>query len=143
MEELIDFIEANPDPRELKRALAVQMVIQNYTHSQIGEILRVSVGFVNKWKHIFLLQGIAGLKLKHQGSRGYLDSAQRQTVIDWLKEKNHWHLDELKEYVLDSFGVVFESNQSYYELFKQADISWKKTQKKNPNLDPDLVAKKN
>jgi putative transposase len=143
MEELIDFIQANPDPRELKRAVAVQMVIQNYTHSQIGEILRVSVGFVNKWKYIFLEQGIAGLRLKHQGSRGYLTSVQRQTVIDWLKEKNYWHLDELKEYVEDSFGVVFESKQSYYELFQQADISWKKTQKKNPNKDPDLVAKKN
>ena len=39
MEELTDFIQANPDPRELKRALAVQMVMQNYTHSQIAHIL--------------------------------------------------------------------------------------------------------
>lgn len=138
MEELINFIQGNLDPRELKRALAVQMVIQNYTHSQIGEILRVSVGFVNKWKYIFSEQGIAGLRLKHQGSRGYLTSMQRQTVIEWLKKKNYWHLDELKEYVEDSYGVVFESKQSYYELFQQADISWKKTQKKNPKKDPDL-----
>ena len=143
MEELIDFIQGNPDPRELKRALAVQMVMQNYTHSRIGEILRVSLGFVNKWKYVFIEQGIAGLTLKHQGSRGYLTSQQRQAVIDWLKQKNNWHLAELKTYVLDSFGIVFESNQSYYELFKQADISWKKTQKINPKKDADLVAKKN
>jgi transposase len=103
----------------------------------------VSVGFVNKWKYAFLLQGIVGLRLKHQGSRGYLNDVQKQTVIGWLKQKNYWHLDELKEHVEDSFGVVYESNQSYYELFKQADISWKKTQKKNPKKDPDLVAKKN
>ena len=50
MEELIEFIQANPDPRELKRALAVQMLMQNYKHSTIGHILGVSVGFVNKWK---------------------------------------------------------------------------------------------
>ena len=131
MEELIDFIQSNPDPRELKRALAVQMVMQNYTHATIGEILRVSVGFVNKWKYIFVEQGVAGLRLKHQGSRGYLDDVQRQTIIIWLKQKNYWHVDELKEYIFDNFGVGFESNQSYYELFKQADISWKKTQKKN------------
>ena len=143
MEELIDFIQGNPDPRELKRALAVQMVMQNYRHSRIGEILRVSLGFVNKWKYVFIEQGIAGLTLKHQGSRGYLTSQQRQAVIDWLKQKNNWHLAELKTYVLDSFGIVFESNQSYYELFKQADISWKKTQKMNPKKDADLVAKKN
>lgn len=143
VEELIDFIQGNADPRELKRALAVQMVMQNYTHSRIGEILRVSVGFVNKWKYVFIEQGIAGLTLKHQGSRGYLTNQQRQAVIDWLKQKNNWHLAELKEYVEDSFGVVFESNQSYYELFKQADISWKKTQKTNPKKSADLVAKKN
>jgi hypothetical protein len=29
MEELMDFIQGNPDSRELKRALAVQMVMQN------------------------------------------------------------------------------------------------------------------
>ncbi len=139
----MDFIQGNPDSRELKRALAVQMVMQNYTHSEIGEILRVSVGFVNKWKYAFLEQGIVGLRLKHQGSRGYLNDVQKQTVIGWIKQKNYWHLDELKEYIEDSFGVVYESNQSYYELFKQADISWKKTQKKNPKKDPDLVAKKN
>lgn len=143
MEELTDFIEANPDSRELKRALAVQMVMQNYTHSQIREILRVSVGFVNKWKHIFTQQGIGGLRLKHQGSRGYLNCTQRQAVKDWLKQKNYWHLDELKQRVEETYDVVFKSNQSYYELFKQAGISWKKTQKTNPNKDQDLVAKKN
>jgi hypothetical protein len=38
MKELRDFIQGNPDKRELKWALAVQMVMENYTHSQIAEI---------------------------------------------------------------------------------------------------------
>lgn len=143
MKELIDFIQGNPDQRELKRALAVQMVMKNYTHSQIAKILHVSVGFVNKWKYIFVEQGIAGLKLKYQGSKSYLDSQQRQKVIEWLQQNKYWHLDELKEYIEDSFDIIFESKQSYYELFKKASISWKKTQKINPRLDPILVAKKN
>ncbi len=63
MQELIEFIQANPDPRELKRALSVKIVIQNYKHSTIGNILGVSVGFVNKWKYIFIEQGISGLRL--------------------------------------------------------------------------------
>jgi transposase len=142
MEELIEFIQTTPDPRELKRALAVQMVMQNYKYSEIGNILRVSVGFVSKWKYIFVEQGIAGLRLKYQGSKGYLDLAQRQRIVTWLQQKNYWHLSELKEYIEDNFDVVFESNQSYYDLFKQANISWKKTQKKNPLKDPELVALK-
>lgn len=143
MEELIEFIQANPDPRELKRALAVKMVMQKYALSTIGNILGVSLCFVSKWKYVFAEYGTAGLKLKYKGSRGYLDQTQIQVVISWLKQKNYWHLEELKEYIEDNFNVVFESNQSYYELFKQANISWKKTQKKNPRKDPDLVAKKN
>jgi len=31
MEDLSELIQSNPDPRELKRALAVQMVMQEYT----------------------------------------------------------------------------------------------------------------
>jgi len=143
MEELMEFIQANPDPRELKRALAVKMVMQNYDISTIGSILGVSLCFVSKWKYIFAEQGTAGLKLKYKGSRGYLDDAQTQTVISWLKQKDYWHLEELKEYISDNFNAVFESNQSYYNLLKKASISWKKTQKKNPRKDPDLVAKKN
>lgn len=143
MEDLIAFIQGNPDPRELKRALAVQMVTQNYTHSQVGKILQVSVGFVNKWKDAFLEDGIPGLKLQHLGSKSYLTLGQQQIVIDWLRQKSYWHLPELKEYIKDSFSIHFASNQSYYELFKKANISWKKTQKKNPKLDAELVAKKN
>ena len=38
--------------------------------------------------------------------------------------------------------MVFESNQSYYNLFKEAGISWKKTQKKNPAKNDELVQAK-
>jgi len=30
------------------------------------------------------------------------------------------------------YKVTFKSNQSYYDLFTEAKISWKKSQKKNP-----------
>ncbi|MGH2415701.1 MAG: winged helix-turn-helix domain-containing protein, partial [Microcystaceae cyanobacterium] len=40
------------------------------------------------------------------------------------------------------YGVVFESKQSYYDLFDVARISWKKTQAHNPKHDEELVASK-
>jgi putative transposase len=143
MEELTKLIQGNPDPRELKRALAIQMVRQNYTYFEIRDVLKVSVGFISKWKQIFCEQGIAGLILKHRGSTGYLSPIERQAVIGWLKEKNYWHLPQLKQHLEDNYGVSFQSNQSYYDLFAEAQISWKKTQKSNPKKDPDLVEKKN
>ena len=45
-------------------------------------------------------------------------------------------------HIEEHYEVVFESNQSYYELFAQAGITWKKTQRSNPKKDPELVEKK-
>lgn len=139
---LSDFIQSNPDPRELKRALAVQMVIQNYTYFEIRDVLQVSVGFISKYKQLFKEQGISGLTLKHQGSTGYLDANAHLAVIEWLQQKSYWNLSKLKQHVLDNYNVMFASSQSYYDLFKAAGISWKKTQKCNPKLDAELVEKK-
>lgn len=143
MDSLDEFIASNPDPRELKRALAVKMTLEGYTHTQITQLLNVSSGFISKWKVTFALQGIEGLKLAHQGSQGFLSPEQRQDTIHWLETKNRWTREELENYLIEKYNVVFQSKQSYYELFKAAGISWKKSQKSNPRKDPELVAKKN
>lgn len=142
MDELTEFIQSNPDPRELKRALAVQMVMQEYTYYEISDVLGVSVGFISKWRQTYEQRGLTGLSLHHQGSQGYLTSEQRQAVVKWLQQKNYWNLGELQQYVEAQYDVVFESKQSYYSLFAQAGISWKKTQKCNPKADPQAVEKK-
>lgn len=142
MDQLSQFIQDNPDPRELKRALAVQMVLQDYRHREIQGVLQVCSGFISKWKQAFERKGVEGLRLQHKGSTGYLDTKQRLAVLAWLEQKNYWDLQELQAYLEDSYKVVFRSLQSYYELFHQAGISWKKTQKRNPKKDTQLVEKK-
>jgi len=142
LEDLNQFIRSNPDARELKRAIAVQMYLRGYKHREIEANLGVSSGFISKWTQRYDQQGVEGLKLGYQGSVGRLDPEQRQSVIAWLQGKSYWNLTELREYVEDQYGVVFNSKQSYYTLFEQAGISWKKTQKRNPKADPELVQKK-
>lgn len=142
MDKLTEFIQSNPDSRELKRALAVQMVMQDYTYYEIRDVLKVSIGFITKWRQHYEQQGVAGLYLRHQGSKGYLTSEQRQGVQAWLKQKNYWNLVELQQHVEEQYDVVFESKQSYYTLFAEAGMSWKKTQKRNPKADPQAVEKK-
>ena len=141
MDELSQFIQGNPDPRELKRALAVQMVLQDYRHRKIQTVLQVSSGFISKWTQAFKQRGVEGLQLQHKGSTGYLDDGERLAVVQWLKQKNYWNLQELQAYLENRYEVVFRSLQSYYELFQVAGISWKKTQKRNPKKDPELVKK--
>ena len=103
MNELTEFIERNPDPRELKRALAVQMVIQNYTYYAIRDVLKVSVGFITKWRQRYEQQGVAGLHLRHQGSRGQMTLEQRQAVLVWLKQKHYWNLGELQQHLEERY----------------------------------------
>lgn len=142
MEELKKFIASNPDPRELKRALAVQMTLTGYTHAAIMKILQVSSGFISKWKQLYIEKGVSGLKLGYLGSKGYLNPEEKQEVLEWLSTKNYWNLNELEYYILEKFGVGFAAKSSYYDLFHEAGISWKKTQKKNPQKNEELVAEK-
>lgn len=142
MDQLNQLIQENPDPRELKRVLAVQMVLQNYRHREIQSVLQVSSGFISKWTQAFEQQGVEGLRRQHKGSKGYLNSTHRQAVLAWLKQKNYWDLQELQTEIEVRYGVVFQSKQSYYELFHEAEISWKKTQRHNPQQDLQLVEKK-
>ena len=120
---LKEFIQSNPDPREMKRAVAVQMFLEGYKHRDIQEILGVSSGFISKWTQLHQQLGVSGLKLGYSGSVSYLTPEQRQAVINWLQTKNYWNLAELQGYVQDQYDVVFDSKQSYYTLFEQAGIS--------------------
>ncbi len=141
LDDLNEFIQSNPDPRELKRAVAVQMFLQGYKHREIQGVLGVSSGFISKWTQLYEQLGGAGLRLGYLGSAGYLKPEQRQAIIAWLQTKDYWNLAELQGHIQDEYDVVFDSKQSYYTLFEQAGISWKKTQKRNPKEDPALVKK--
>jgi putative transposase len=142
LSELKDFIQSNPDARELKRALAVQMYLNGYKHREVQESLSVSSGFISKWTALYGEQGVEGLKLKYVGSVGHLSPQQRQSVCTWLQSQEYWNLEELQAHIKEAYEVVFNSKQSYYTLFKEAGISWKKTQKRNPRTNPELVQKK-
>ena len=140
--ELENFIASNPDPRELKRAVSIRMLIEGVRRETIQKILGVSSPFISKWKINYALQGIEGLRLNHHGSRGQLKPEERAEIIQWLTNKNHWDLCELSNHIAERYQIEFQSKTSYYQLLKSAGISWKKSQKKNPKRDEELVKKK-
>src|SRR6476469_11260975 len=82
---LESFIKSDIDARELKRAIAVKMALSNNIYHEISQILGVSNFFVGYWKKQFKTKGIAGIKLGHKGSKGYLTARQNTEVIERIK----------------------------------------------------------
>ena len=114
LQELSDFIDGNPDPRELKRAMSVMMWIEGVPGPKIQKILNVSATFISQSKMKFIKNGVEELKLKYQGSKAYLSRAQRLEIVNYLKTQEYLSLQEFQIYIEDKYDVRFKSNQSYY-----------------------------
>ncbi len=142
MEELEVFIAEKRDSREYRRALAVKMALKGYEYDVICDILSVTPGFISQSKKAYIEQGTAGLLLKYKGSQRFLRPEERQAVMQWLHEQKEWNVDQLKAHIEDTYDVVFQSRQSYYDLFAAAKITWKKAQRVNPQRDPVVVETK-
>jgi putative transposase len=130
---LAEFIESNPSPRELKRALAVQMREEGWKHKQIQSILQVQSSFISRWEQKYREEGVEGLRWGYIGSSGLLSREQREEAIEWLQEKQQIDLWEVVEYVERQYGVTYSSSQSYYDLLKAGGMSWHQGEKKIPN----------
>jgi putative transposase len=141
-QELEDFIQGNPDAREVKRALAVKWSLSGIRYRQIRKLLSVSLGFISKWNKIFSTRGVNGLKIAYKGKPSYLSQSDKEENILWLSHKERWDLAELAIHIESKYDVIYQSQESYYSLLKSAKISWKKSQKKNPQGSSKLVSEK-
>jgi len=143
IQELDKWMGASTDSRELRRALAVKLTVLGWAYRAIASLLNVSISFVSKWKNLFEQGGVEALKLGYQGSKSYLSDEQKQQTLQWLNEQEYWSVSELECYLSEKFGVEFKSLTSYYEILKEADISWQKAQVKNPRQDPKKIQQRN
>jgi putative transposase len=140
--DLAAFLAEKRDSREYRRGLAVKLALQGYLYEMICGMLDVSPGFVSQSKTAYETHGIEGLTLKYQGARPFLSVSERQAVIDWLKAQQEWSFERLHEHIQTTYGIVFQSRQSYYQLLKEAEITYKRAQRINPKRDDERVAAK-
>jgi putative transposase len=140
--DLATFLAQKRDSREYRRALAVKLALQGYAYEVISDMLDVTPGFVSQSKKAYETHGTAGLALKYKGSQPYLSASQRQAVIDWLKAQQEWSVERLSAHIETTYGVVFQSRQSYYQLLADADITYKQAQRTNPKRDEQRIATK-
>ncbi len=140
--DLAAFLDESRDAREYRRGMAVKLALQKMPHLQIAALLDVTTSFIGKMKRAYLRTGVAGLTLKYQGAKPVLTPQARTDVLTWLRTNQTWSLLALKHYLNETHHVVFQSDQSYYDLFAAADIRYKKTQARNPKQDPAQIAAK-
>jgi putative transposase len=138
LEDIIDL----PANLEVKRALAVKMILFDFKTEDICALLNVSDSFVSKWKIRFENEGASALKLNYKGGTGFLTEDQRDEIIFYLRMQPHYSVEELKDYIERHYGVVYHSKQSYYDLLKEGRLSWHQTQAANPNRDEAQVLRK-
>ncbi|PSP34976.1 MAG: hypothetical protein BRC57_09745 [Cyanobacteria bacterium QS_8_48_54] len=131
---LEDFIKDHPSGKELKRALAVKLALENYSYRDIQSILNVSLGFITKWKHYFQTDGVEGLQSRHRGSQGYLSLEQKRKIVSWISQQGSLNVEQLEFHIAKFYDVVFRSKPSYYDLLKEAGMSWHKSKKKDKLL---------
>ncbi len=130
------------DTREYKRGLVIKLLLEDHFVEDICALLDVTPAFVSKWRIRFKDTGLDGLKLGYRGSLRYLTVEERQEVLDWLRQQHVWDTVLLSDHIATQYGVIFKSKQSYYQLFADANIHWKKVQPVNPKKDQATVIEK-
>ena len=118
------FLDDYPSGKELKRALAVKLVLEGYTDREIQTIFNVSLGLISKWKSYFEADGLEGLQSHHRGSRGYLKPQQKKEILSWISQQGSLQVEQLEFYIAKFNDVVFRSQLSYYDLLKSCGNEW-------------------
>jgi transposase len=135
MSSLAELIEEAKDARELKRALSVQMTLSGMTAARVGELLHVTPRYVRKWQGRYKAGGGDALRLGYRGSESYLRVEQRQEIEDWIGAHETSTVEEVRDHIEESYGVVYQSKQSYYALLEAGGMSYHRSEKGNPKHD--------
>lgn len=130
------------DPREIKRAMSVRMLEETLKPELISKLLGISRSFISKFKKTYATKGVLGLKLGHQGSKGYLSIEDKASVIKYIKESQSIDLQILVSHIKETYAVEYKSQQSYYTLLDLGGKSYHKTKKINPKKDEEKVQEK-
>ena len=72
-------------------------------------------------------------------SQSYLSAESREEIIRYIEECEHISTEELRDHIEKKYGVVYKSEQSYYDLLKAGGKSRNKSQKKNPKRNEERV----
>lgn len=60
-------------------------------------------------------------------------------MLSWIGAQETISSEQVRDYLEEQYGVVYQSKQSYYELMQAAGLSYHKSEKRNPKRDEKQV----
>ena len=93
----LDSMIDSPASLEMKRALAMKMMLFDFQTQDICALLTVSDSFVSKWEIIDENEGAAALQLPYTGGRGLLTEDQHDELIFPLRTPPPGSVEELRD----------------------------------------------
>ncbi len=93
----LEDIIALPANLEVKRALAVKMILFDFKTEAICALLNVSDALVSQWKIRYENEGAKALKLNYKGGTGFLTEDQRDEIIFHLRRQPHYRVEERRD----------------------------------------------
>ena len=68
-----------------------------------------------------MFHGVESLKLQYKGIQGYLNAAEKEQIIEWMRAKIYLKLWHLQKYLKKQNDIVFDILQSYYNWLKEKE----------------------
>jgi putative transposase len=129
---LEEFLATVRDAREYKRALVVHLCERGQRAADVARLLEVSEAFVSTCRKRYAADGVASFALGYQGGTSFLRADERSEALAWIAAQERPNVRSVRTYLQETFGVVYDSRQSYYNLRKEAGLSHTQIQSRNP-----------
>lgn len=132
------------DPAEMKRLQAIRLFGTGHPVAEIAEIVDTSMPSIYRWSMEYQRDGLRALESKYEGNQNAAKLTRVQKID--LGEKlgqykpdqvlspevrvsqgQFWTISDLKIAVKQWYGVTYQSDTSYRNLFHECDFSLQRT----------------
>jgi transposase len=117
------------------KCFSVLIADQGLSGAAVSEVVGKSIRTVNRWLKDWDKQRLASIFSGHQNNTNAakLTKTQLQQIKEVLSQppsehgipKEMWDVPILKDYILATFGVIYESPESYYFILRFSGLSFK------------------
>ncbi len=101
--------------REVKRAASVRMIEEGLKGVTVCKVLIISDASVRNRKKVYKNKGAEGLRSGYEGSKGYMGKSRKDEIMKYPEKQEHPSVEESRDYIEKNYGILYESEQSYYD----------------------------